>query len=250
MTMPTTPSQIAQLKQLLAGRPDFAAAIQNKKVSLKRYNSEPTRYELFWPDVGKDMPVSLDDVEMLFSVARVQRAIFEKWKVVIEKMKPKEWHDLIIILNDGAQEIEAPDASPHASVLNILERWIERFGSAIWSATDIYHRPLHKDGYYYFRTDAFETGALFAQGSRYYYYRQAMPEGKLFEVLKNAGAESVTVRFPKRKVPIRVWRIPEDFNKPTEPAQIELLSEDEEGVVSEGEKGDGEDKEANAPEEF
>lgn len=249
--MAMTPSQSQTIQQLLTTKPDFADAIQNKKVSLKRYNSDPPRYELHWPDVGKDIPISVDGDE-LWSWATVQKAIFKVWKVVTEDMKPRDWHDLLTILNDNRADIDQPGASEAASVLDTLEHWIEQFATQVWSAGDLNHRPLYKNGYYYFRTAAFETHGLYAQGSRFYYQRYKMPRSKLYEILGNAGAKSVPKKF--KKSVIRVWQIAEDFNKPPEQPQGELIPEGEEGDVPGGEKGetpkDGLGVVKNAPEGF
>jgi len=247
--MTITPSQI---QKLLSGKPDLADAIQNQEVQLRRYNSDPPRYELHWPQVGKDIPISLDNVKELWSFATVQRTIFDKWKVVIEDMKPREWHDLLTILIDSLEEIDAPGASTAASVLDTLEHWIERFSSIVWSAGDLNHKPLYRDGYYYFKLAAFETHALYAQGSRFYYQRHQMPRSKLYEILGNAGAKSVLKKF--KGSTIRVWQIPEDFNKPTEPPQGELLSKEEEDDAPKGEKGETPEEElgvvSDVPEGF
>ena len=223
MTM--TPGQI---QRLVSGKPDFVGAIQNKKVYLERYGSDPPRYKLYWPDIAKDIPISLDGDE-LWSWATVQKAIFKVWNEVTEDMKPRDWHDLLTILNDNRTDIAQPGASEAASVLDTLEHWIGRFGSTAWSANEINFRPLYKDGYHYFKLAAFETHALYAQGSRFYYQRYQMPRSKLYEILGNAGAKSVPKKF--KKSVIRVWQIPEDFNKPTEPPQGELIPDGEEGDI-------------------
>ena len=77
----------------------------------------------------------------------------------------------------------------------------------------------------------FETHGLYAQGSPFFFQRNRITRAKLCEILGNAGAISTTARFKGRKIPIRVWRIAEDFNKPTEPVQVELIPEGEEGDI-------------------
>lgn len=230
MTM--SPGQ--SIQQILASKPSLTNAVIDGKVTLRRYNSNPPRYELFWPEVGKNIPVSLKDEQVLFSFAQVQKKIFARWKIVIQEMGKEEWHKSIAILNDSAEEIDAPDASSADSFRDLFERWAERFGIGKWSVYDLNYKPLYKDGYFYFKVDAFETHALFITGSRYQYHRQEMDRGRVCEVLKEIGAISTTARF-KKKVE-RVWRIHEDFNKVTEPPEVVLVPDDrEEGDAPKGE---------------
>lgn len=243
----------SQIQKLLAKKPDLANAILDGKVSLKRLGSNPPRYELLWREVGKDIPISLNGDE-LWSWATVQRAIFKVWKAVVGDMKPKDWHNLLTVLNDKRIDIDMPGASEEASVLDILQRWVEQRSIVTWSASEVAHRPLYRDGFYYFTLDAFETHALFAQGSRFFYQRHQMPRDKLLPILKNAKAVGATRKF-KGGINKWVWQIPEDFNKPAEPPLGELIPDDGEvGDVSEGEKGEtpneGLGVVKDAPEEF
>ncbi len=235
MTM--TPGQI---QKLLAKKPDFANAILDGKVSLKRLGSNPPRYELLWPDVGKDTPISLDG-DALWSWATMQKAIFKIWKAVVGDMKPKDWHNLLTILNDNRTDVDMPGASEAAGVLDTLQRWIDQRGTVTWSAIEVDFRPLYRDGFHYFRLHTFETQALFAQGSRYYYQRHQMPRDKLLPILKNAGAVGMVRKF-KGGINKWVWQIPEDFNKPAEQplgGLIPLIPDDgEEGDAPKGEKGE------------
>lgn len=232
--MAMTPSQI---QKLLAKKPDFANAILDGKVSLKRLGSNPPRYELLWPDVGKDITIGLDG-DALWSWATVQKAIFKIWKAVVGDMKPKDWHNLLTILNDNRTDVDMPGASEAASVLDILQRWVDGRCTVTWSASEVDYRPLYRDGFYYFRLDAFETHGLFAQGSRYFYQRHQMPRDKLLPILKNAGAVGMVRKF-KGGINKWVWQIPEDFNKPVEQSLGELIPDDgEEREVTKGEKGE------------
>ena len=214
----------ALIKKLLASKPDFAEAIQNGEVYLKRYNSDPPRYELYWPEVGKDIPINVNGDE-LWSFATVQKAIFKVWKEVTDDMKPRDWHELLTILNADREDIDEPGASMKAEVLDMLERWIERFNTTVWSANDLNHQPLYKDGFYYFKITTLESQVLFAQNSRFYYQRYLIARPKLYQILKAAGAKSVIKNFKKNV--IRVWEIPEGFNEPTEEAEGQLEPEDE-----------------------
>lgn len=233
MTM--SPGQ--SIQQILASKPSLTNAVIDGKVTLRRYNSNPPRYELFWPEVGKNIPVSLKDEVVLFSFAQVQKKIFARWRIVIQEMSKEEWQKLITILNASAEEIDAPDASAADSFRDLFQRWIERYSIGKWSVYDLNYRPLYKDGFYYFKVDAFETHALFITGSRHQYHRQEMDRGTVCEVLKEIGAKSVTARFKKRVE--RVWRIYEDFNKVTEPAEVVLVPDDGEvGDAPKGERGE------------
>lgn len=226
-------------QKLLANKPDLAAAILEHEVSIRRFNTDPPRFELRWAKVGVNKPISFDNVKDLWSFTTVQRTIFERWKVVIEDIKSKDWHDLLIILTDHIEEIDAPGASLAALVLDILEHWIERFNSVEWSAGDLNTRPIFKNGFYYFKVTAFETHALFAQGSRFFYQRYAIPRPTLYKILADAGAKSTTQKYKGKT--IRLWQIPEDFNKPKEAPQGDLdRNEDED--IAESDETNGENK--------
>jgi hypothetical protein len=215
-------------EELLASRPDIALAIQEGKVTLKWYNSDPPRCELYWPDVGGDKPVRLDDTDQLWSYATVAKRMLRTWRIVTYDMTPKDWKALLAILVPRAEVIDESGASIAAEVLDILESWVERDLSESWSANDLSSCPLHKDGYYYFRIASFEQNALFAKNSRFYYSRYLLPRPKLWEILKSVGGQSIAPRFRKRT--IRVWQIPEDFNRPAlgEPGSQLSLDQEEE----------------------
>jgi len=207
--------------------PNFGDAIEKGDVHLKRYSGDPPRYELYWSAIGKDTPISLNGDDFC-SWATVWKAIFRVWKTVIsDDMKPSNWHKLMSILNDNCEDINEHGASLGDEVLDILENWTRTSGSRKWSAGDINGKPIYKDGFYYFKMNAFEKGALFTQNSRFYYRRYDIPRGEVFKILKNAGAATLVKRFKGHKDGIWVWRIHEDFNKPTEQAQGELTPDDE-----------------------
>lgn len=214
----------ADIKKLFGTKPDLADAITKSDVQLKRFDSDPPRYELTWFHIGGNTPISLNGDE-LWSWAIVQKAIFKVWKQVIDDMKPSDWHKLLTILNNNQVDADEPRASMAAEVLDILENWTERSKSLKWSAGDIIHRAIYKDGYFYFKMATFESGALFAQNSRFYYRRYDMPRQKVHEILKKAGAKTLVKKFKGKG--IWVWQIPEDFNKPDELPQGELTPDND-----------------------
>lgn len=202
------------LKDLLAQRPDIAEAIQDGKVQLKWYCSDPPRCELYWPDIGKQIPISLENSDALWSWATVQKAMLATWRVVAcDDLKPKDWHACLTILIAKAEVVEEHGASMAAEILDILDYWLEEHHTDAWSVNDLYNQALYKDGYYYFRTEVFEQKALFAQNTRFYYQRYLIPRPKLYEIFRGAGARSISPRF-RGDVHKRAWQIPEGFNKP------------------------------------
>lgn len=250
MTMPMSPSQI---QQLYSSKPDFAQAILDGEVHLKRFNSDPPRYELYWHKIGGNTPVSLDDVQELWSFATVQKSILDRWKMVIDDMKPRDWHDLITILINSMEEIDQPGASEAAQVLDILENWINRFITDRWLASELDANPIYKDDYYYLKPAVFETRGLFVSESPFFFQRSRMTRPKLCKILRNAGGEPLVKKFKGKKDGIWVWQIPWDFNKPPEPAQGELTPEEEEGEATKGEKGETQGElipEVDVPEDF
>jgi hypothetical protein len=214
----------ADIHKLLNSKPDFFDAVLNGKVSLKRYDSDPPRYELYWNEVGEDTPVNLSG-DALWSWPAVQRAIFQTWKIVVDDIATRDWRDLLTILNDTRFDLDAPGASMDAEIMDILESWAER-SSPKWSVSDLVNKPICKDGFYYFKMPAFETHALFAQGSRFFYQRYQITRDKLYTILTKAGGVSVVKRFGKKT--IRVWRIAEGFNVPKEQADGDIMPDEDE----------------------
>ena len=100
----------ADIKKLFGSKPDLADAITKGDIQLKRFGSDPARYELTWFHIGGNTPISLNGDE-LWSWATVQKAIFKVWKQVIDDMKPSDWHKLLTILNNNQVDADEPRAS-------------------------------------------------------------------------------------------------------------------------------------------
>ena len=220
--MGTIFSQINE--QILAKRRDIAEAVLSGEVHFKRYNSDPPRFELYWPKIASNVPISLGDE--IWSWATVQKAIWRVWNEVIYDMKPKDWHACLAILTTNAETVEEPGASMAAEVLDMLEKWLKCHNLNSWTANDLDTCPLIKDGCYYFRLAAFESHALFSQGSRFFYQRYLIPRAVLYEIMRNAGGASVVKKF--RKGNIRLWQIPQGFNEPKDVPQGDIEEEYEE----------------------
>jgi hypothetical protein len=219
--------------EILDRRPDIALAIQRREITLTWHESDPPRPELRWPEVGGDKPVSLDDSDALWSWATVQKAMLKTWRVVTIDMTPRDWHALLALLTARAEVIPEYGASMDNEVIDMLDSWIQSNLSPSWSGHNLHSMALFRDGFYYFRIEAFERGALFNQNSRFYYQRYLVPRSKLWGILKSVGGQSTAPRFRKRT--IRVWQLPEDFNQPApgEPeGQLELEEEAESGEES------------------
>lgn len=208
-------------------RPSLTEEIIEKGgVRLRWYDSDPPRFELSWPDVGGDTLLPIPNIDALWSWSTLRKLIAERWKTVVDDMKPDRWHSLLTLLIERAEFIAQPGASENAEVLSMLEGWLQDRGIERWSGKDIYHAPILKDGYYYFRLETFESGALFAPNSRYHYQRYLITRPKLYKILGTAGAQTTVKNF--RGKSIRVWMIPADFNRPKEPAEGELAEPEDE----------------------
>lgn len=201
-------------------------AIEQEEIKLKWYNSDPPRYELYWPDIGGNQPINLENMDALWSWTIVQKSMAERWRVVPDDLKPKDWHALLNKLIAKAEIIAEPGASDAAEILDILSHWIAQSESKSWSWHEIWSKPLYKEGFYYFRLEVFEQKALFAQNTRFFYQRYLAPRPKLYQVFGSVGGITTTQRFKKQI--LRVWQVPEGFNEPKEPVQgeFEETSED------------------------
>jgi hypothetical protein len=209
---------LQQQSKILATNPNFAGAIVHREVSLKRFGGNPPRYELLWPGVGGTRLISLDHNE-IWSWATVRKAMFNTWKVIVLDMKPSDWHDLLKILTANEEDIPIPGASLEAMILNMLDWWVRQRGpkDEDYSASDLDFMPLHKDGFIYFKPEAFQSRVLYSDHSPFHFQRNIVSRTRLYEILHNAGGESKPMWFPKEKRNVRLWKIPEGFNEPKPP---------------------------------
>lgn len=215
-----------ELKRILDNRPDFAALITDGKMKLRRFKSDPPQYEIVCQRIDENTPVTVD-ADGIWSWATVQKAVFNTWSVVPHDMLPKDWHALLALLIDNCEDIEEPGASEDAQVLDLLESWLGGHNRTRWSADDLDRSPLQREGYHYFRINAFENGALFASNSPFHYQRYKVPRPKLHKILRKAGGRSVVKAFRGRDN-VRLWEIAEGFNRPREKSEGEIEEDESE----------------------
>jgi hypothetical protein len=205
-------------------QPDIADAIQDGWLQLERIGTDPPRFRLLWPKVGKSVGISLS-AEELWSWTTVQRKMFEQWRVMSYDMTARQWHQLLGILDKNANVVPEHGASQKDVIADLLEHWLKNKNTSRWSVGDVDHLALYKDGFYYFRLAALQS-ALYTEGSPYYYQRYLMPRSKVCEILGSLGADHKNFKFKGGKTRY-LWYIRDDFNEPQEPAQEELIPDDE-----------------------
>lgn len=187
-------------------------AIEQEEIKLFQYLSEPPRYELYWADIGGKKPLRFDNIDDLWSWTTVEKTMAEQWSTIADDMKSKEWHNLMRVLLRKRKVITQPGASDAAEILDMLQDWIEDNTDTEWLPSELNRVPvLHEDAYY-FRSKTFMQRKVFAKGTRWEYQRHLLPMKNLYQILGDAGGESVQKKVGNRN--FRLWQMPLDFNEP------------------------------------
>jgi hypothetical protein len=193
-----------QLFGIEAFRQQRIAEAMPKMSALTKINTDPPRWSIMVE--GVEIPLSTDD---LMNLARFRKSVFERTNRIIPFVKAHEWDDVLRLLMEDVQIIEAPeDAGIFGQFrIHVLDFLKLRFKSESREAL-LLGKPWAENGRVYFRSH--DLGAFLKRRQFNDYYLA----GQVYDSLRSLGAGHVQINVKGQIV--QAWWLPTPENELTE----------------------------------